>query len=153
MEQIRLHQIRAIYGPVANWDQRLEMYDRPHGPLANELLLSSDHLIVDQLTSPGGQRPHVELTALGNVATEVASANGDEFNARSHTLTYDQSKDLITLRGATLEGGGRIDATVWRNNSPRPIEAGEIEFNPLAGGQIRIIDGSHLELNQLGALQ
>jgi hypothetical protein len=85
--------------------------------------------------------PHVEITALGQFVAEAVSKKSDTYTARSHTLTYDQSKDV-----ATLSGDGRTDARLWRNNSLQPSEARTIRFSPKEGGRASIEGGSSIHI-------
>ncbi|MEX0939153.1 MAG: hypothetical protein WDZ59_14930 [Pirellulales bacterium] len=110
--------IEAIYGPIATWQDRLDL-NNPGRLRAGDFLLDCDQLTVAQSPLQVTGRPPIELETRGNVRVE-----GREFLARSHRMTYDQSKDLLTL-----EGDGTTDAQLWRQDrNNKPLEARAIQF-------------------------
>ncbi len=112
-------------------DRQMKFQDRVHityGPVARPLdRIDPDHLPKDgghmecdamqilQVKSPGSQKPHIELEAKGNAKLE-----GRTFNARADEITFDESKELYTLRAT-----GNRQATIWRQTTPNgePSEA------------------------------
>jgi lipopolysaccharide export system protein LptA len=97
--------VEAVYGPVANWEERLSM--SPGGePGPDCIWITCDDLGVTE--SPmarlnGGAAREVELKAQGNVVIEGQDKQGKMFNATGGRATYDQSKGLFILEGtATL---------------------------------------------------
>jgi hypothetical protein len=96
-------QVRTLYGPVDDWDSKVDA-DAPQGLGERDILLTCDTLRLVQMGQlPDGRKP-VELTAWGNTVVESA-----RFWSRSHRITYVQAKDLLVL-----EGDGRSDAQLWR---------------------------------------
>ncbi|MCA9270362.1 MAG: hypothetical protein KDA41_17895, partial [Planctomycetales bacterium] len=104
---VQLHEdVRAVYGPVDDWNQRRTADDIDTAP--NLVLLSSDALQVAETAglAPGDNEngASFELQALGNAMVE-----GKTFTARAHRLAYAQAKDLLVI-----EGDGRTDAELFR---------------------------------------
>ena len=67
----------------------------------------SPSLQILQRKEPNGQKPFVELEAKGNAKLE-----GRTFNARADEITFDESKELYTLRAT-----GNRQATIWRQST------------------------------------
>lgn len=113
--------IRTIYGPVYDWNQKINPNSEPQ---ENDILLSCDKLVVAQ-GRPGneGTRP-LDMRALGNVFVE-----GQAFQATGDRVTYDQSKDMLILRG-----NGQTDAKIRyrKDNKSATIDksASEFKFYP-----------------------
>lgn len=102
--------VRTIYGPVANWEQKLS--SDPHDGLAvDQYLLSSDRLAVTQMIagSDGRQRA-IEVEATSNATIE-----GRTFTARGARIAYAHGKRMVIL-----EGDGRGDAELWLRGSTNP---------------------------------
>ncbi len=89
------NQIRAVFGPVARWDSRLELHD---GELLPEVArLTCEKLTIFQI--PGREGNPFELSATGNTLIEGKTTNGQMFAARAHRLSFDPAKDLLMLQG------------------------------------------------------
>ena len=103
--------VHITYGPVA---RPLDTIDPDHLPKDGGDL-ECDSLQIIQVKPTGTQKPHVELEAKGNAKLE-----GRTFNARADEITFDESKQLYTLRAT-----GNRQATIWRQSTPNgePSEA------------------------------
>ena len=116
--------IRAIYGPVATWNDRLTSENHQMLPKGG-LLMRCDRLSVFQIVKRFNDGLPIEIVALGNVRID-----GREFAAQAHRMSYDQDKDQIVL-----DGDGRSDARLWRhgndaNNNSAATQASKIQFWP-----------------------
>ena len=101
-------QVKSVYGPVLDWNQKLEG-DDPDKLGPQGVLLNCDELTVR--TTPGVAKPSsdaVELEASGNTLVE-----GADFTARAHRITYTKLKDLLVL-----EGDGQSDAELFHQSQP-----------------------------------
>jgi hypothetical protein len=122
-------QVHAIYGPVEDWDAKLDpdTTDLPPGAM----LLECDELTVTQMAPGADNRGPLELDATGNTVVEGASPQGEIFVARAHQLTYAQAKDLLILHG-----NGRSKAELYRQaqagQPPIRVPADTIHFWPTA---------------------
>ena len=106
------HMVRAVYGPVPDWQGEIVPadFDRPN---QQGLLLSCDRLQIAQpLTGLGGLRT-MELSADENTEVEGQNTDGTYFAAQAARLAYSEAKDLMIL-----EGDGRSDARLWRWEHP-----------------------------------
>jgi hypothetical protein len=141
--------VQAIYGPVDNWQQRLEM--SPGGaPRQGEVWITCQTLGVTE--SPlarlaGAAARQVELMAEGRVIIEGQDPRQGSFTAQGHRAKFDQSKGLFIL-----EGDGVTPATIQRQQfagaPSSPQSAQRMEFNQLTG-RVKI-DGLHKgEINQI----
>ena len=103
--------VHITYGPVA---RPLDTIDPDHLPKDGGDL-ECDSLQIIQVKPTGTQKPHIELEAKGNAKLE-----GRTFNARADEITFDESKQLYTLRAT-----GNRQATIWRQTTPNgePSEA------------------------------
>lgn len=103
--------VHITYGPVAH---PLDTIDPDHLPKDGGDM-ECDALQILQVKPPGTQKPHIELEAKGNAKLE-----GRTFNARADEITFDESKELYTLRAT-----GNRQATIWRQTTPNgePSEA------------------------------
>ncbi len=126
-QQRRVHfrdRVRAIVGPVASWDGRLDP-TRPDrlGPQA--FLLNCNELTV--LQAAGVQPPSVELHATGSVRVD-----GRQFAATGNRLVYDQFKDVLLLQGQ-----GRVPARIRFRSAAgggaSQVAAGSIRYSPRSG--------------------
>ena len=107
--------VRATYGPVSDWDGKLET-EPQDGFAEGQLLLSSDRLTVAEIGPRGPQdETPIELAAIGNAMVE-----GDKFTARGWRIAYARAKQLLIL-----EGDGRNDAEFWRRGSTAPDAAAQ----------------------------
>ena len=101
-------QVRAVYGPVGDWQSELDP-DTPDELGEQAVLLNCDQLIVRQMPSAvRGARATVEMETIGNTLVE-----GQTFTARAHKLTFAEAKDLLVL-----EGNGSSDAQLFRQSRP-----------------------------------
>ena len=96
--------VHIIYGPVAN---PLEIIDPDHLPKDGGVM-ECDSLQILQRKEENSQKPFVELEAKGNAKLE-----GRAFNARADEITFDESKELYTLRAT-----GNRQVTIWRQTTP-----------------------------------
>jgi hypothetical protein len=99
--------VRCAYGPVKDWDTVLEP-DEPDRLGPSGVALNCDGLQVVQAPAMPGRDASFLLDAAGNVRVE-----GQTYSARSESLTFDQEKDLLILKGnmrtaATLSRQERI---------------------------------------------
>jgi hypothetical protein len=139
--------VHAVYGPVANWQERLEM--TPGGsPRPNEVWITSDTLGVTQSVAGRLDDPRnrqIELKAEGRVRIEAQHPQQGSFTAFGHRAGYDQAKALFIL-----EWDGQTPATIQRQQVPggpiSPESAQRMMFN-LETGAVKI-DG-----HQSGHLQ
>ncbi|MBC7819193.1 MAG: hypothetical protein IAG10_20065 [Planctomycetaceae bacterium] len=96
--------VHIIYGPVAN---PLDTIDPDHLPKDGGVM-ECDSLQILQRKEANSQKPFVELEAKGNAKLE-----GRTFNARADEITFDESKELYTLRAT-----GNRQVTIWRQTTP-----------------------------------
>lgn len=97
--------VHITYGPVAH---PLDTIDPDHLPKDGGDM-ECDSLQILQVKPPAGtQKPHIELEAKGNAKLE-----GRTFNARADEITFDESKELYTLRAT-----GNREVTIWRQSTP-----------------------------------
>ena len=105
-------QVKAIYGPVDSWQQRLQRSLRD-GPGAHTVWIACDQLGVFESpltrlrqSEPSGDRRSgsLELVAEGQVIIEGEAPEQGSFTARADRATYDQLKMMFVLEGnpATL---------------------------------------------------
>lgn len=89
---------KTIYGPVTDWNAKLEANDLDAlGPQG--MSLDASALEVREMNQrPGGKRGWFELDATGGVIAE-----GQRFTAQGDRLTYDEEKDQLILRGDPAE--------------------------------------------------
>jgi hypothetical protein len=97
-------QVRAVYGPVLNWQDKLDGDNMSSlGP--EGIVMNCQQLTVREMPPlVRGEKGTMELEALGNTLIE-----GKTFTAHAHRLTYAQAKDLLIF-----EGDGRSDAELYR---------------------------------------
>jgi hypothetical protein len=130
--------VRAIYGPVPDWDSSLDP-DRPETWGNSAVLLSCHELLVAQL---GQQRTNaLELQALGNTTVE-----GKLFTATADRVSYDQSKDLLTLAG-DARNNARLQYRFPNAGQPSHFSAGRISYSPKSG-RLDVDDARQLEFFQ-----
>ncbi|HEX2474380.1 MAG TPA: hypothetical protein VHK01_06535, partial [Lacipirellulaceae bacterium] len=128
--------VRTVYGPVDAWEQELD-WSRPETLPPDSVVLSCDTLSINEdpfaartainareaETRPLGP---VQLEAKGNVRIDGHSESQGTFGALADRATYEQSKDVFFLEGAS-----RTPAQLWLRRYP-----GE-EVTPLSAGRIR----------------
>jgi hypothetical protein len=130
--------VHAVYGPVANWQDRLAM--TPGGaPKPNEVWITCDTLgvtesVVGQMADPRNRQ--IELKAEGRVTIEGQHPQQGSFTAYGHRAEYDQAKGLFVL-----EWDGQTPATIQRQQFPggpiSPETAQRMIFN-LQTGAVRV---------------
>jgi hypothetical protein len=150
--------VQTIYGPVASWDNRLQMTpgDSP-GP--DVIWLECDSLqITDsplaRIQAPaanGGRRAfgQVELTAETNVIIEGEHPEHGAFTLRGHRAAYDQAKTMFVLAG-----DGRMRANITRQETPgAPFQTQSAqEFIYWQNtGKLKVLGFDKVELNQFDA--
>ena len=96
--------VHIVYGPVAH---PLDTIDPDHLPKDGGEM-ECDTLQILQIKPTGTQKPYIELEAKGNAKLE-----GRTFNARADEITFDESKELYTLRST-----GNREVTIWRQTTP-----------------------------------
>jgi hypothetical protein len=103
--------VHIVYGPVA---RPLDTIDPDYLPKDGGVM-ECDSLQILQRKETNLQKPFVELEAKGNAKLE-----GRTFNARADEITFDESKELYTLRAT-----GNRQVTIWRQTTPvgEPSEA------------------------------
>lgn len=107
-QEIAFHdRVRAVYGGVSDWDEKLPE-DDPDRLGRDGALLGCNQLTVRQMSIAPNQPPAMELDALGNVSVE-----GQAFTAKAHRLSYAQAKDQLVL-----EGRGQSDAELFLQSQP-----------------------------------
>ncbi|MFM9966562.1 MAG: hypothetical protein ACKV2Q_35745 [Planctomycetaceae bacterium] len=96
--------VHIVYGPVAN---PLDTIDPDYLPKDGGVM-ECDSLQILQRKEANLVKPFVELEAKGNAKLE-----GRTFNARADEITFDESKELYTLRAT-----GNRQVTIWRQTTP-----------------------------------
>ncbi|NUQ66139.1 MAG: hypothetical protein HUU20_27060, partial [Pirellulales bacterium] len=133
-------QVRATFGPVKSWEDRLDDDPDKLGP--DGAVLQCEQLTVVQMPQPNGGPPAVELYALGNTLVEGAT-----FTARANRMTYAQAKDQLIL-----EGDGWTNAELHYQEVPggptSSFPAQKIFFYP-STRRVDAAGAKTLELNQL----
>jgi len=102
--------VAAIYGPVANWQEKLELANsKMPGP--NTVQLNCERLTIADISRGKSREPQLAITAAGNTYVESM-----QYTAQAARLTYSQPKDMLVLEG------GRENAKLWlnQNNSATP---------------------------------
>ena len=113
--------VKTIYGPVYEWDQKIN----PNAdPQEDDILMSCDTLIVAQgRARRDGTRP-MDLRAIGNTFVE-----GMLFRAAGEQVSYDQSKDMLVLKGS----GARQAEIRYRDVKGNTVENSAKEFKFFPG--------------------
>ncbi|MCA9240607.1 MAG: hypothetical protein KDA37_10420, partial [Planctomycetales bacterium] len=115
-----LGNVRAVYGPVAGWQQELPL--NPPGALPPDTgTLECERLTVNEdplaRTTPVMQEQNdlgpVELHAIGNVKIQGAAEGKGLFTAYAGAASYSKSKEEFVL-----EWDGRSLATIWQQDAP-----------------------------------
>lgn len=119
-----LERVKAVYGPVAAWDQTLDE-TQPPGPTDSFVISDSDRLAVADMSSRAGTFKDMELEATGN-----AVVRGSNFSATAQRICYVRSKDQVIA-----EGDGRNEAILkyqpaQSHTVPVELKAGKILFCP-----------------------
>jgi lipopolysaccharide export system protein LptA len=126
-------QVQAVYGPVANWDAKIE--PRSRDALGERgLVLSADRLEVAEFLPPGAKKGSTEMTAAGNTRVE-----GRDYTALAHRITYTSAKSQLVL-----EGDGRNDAEI--KHQFRDSVAAQKLFYWTDTGDVRIEGGKSFNI-------
>lgn len=91
-------QVKAVYGPVLDWESSLEPDEDPSRLPPGSLNINCENLNVVQM--PGAAKtdpPQVELMAAGNAIAETV-----DFTARADKIKYAQAKQTLSLEGDGL---------------------------------------------------
>jgi hypothetical protein len=104
-------QVRAIYGPIDSWQQRLQM-SLQEGPGEHTVWIHCDQLAVLESPLARLQKPRIfgrpaqgqpmgslELVAEGHVIIEGNAPQQGAFTAHARRATYDQQKTMFVLEG------------------------------------------------------
>jgi len=136
-------QVQTAYATVDSWSARLDV-DHPESLGPGGAVMQCKQLSVSETNAPTG--PSRELEALGNVVVEGNTDDGT-FAARAVRLTYDETKDLLVL-----EGDGRTDAKLFRQQSPggplSEFAARKIRYWPRTNRWLKV-DGARLLQSRL----
>lgn len=136
-----LGNVRTVYGPVAGWDQAIDVTDPSRlGP--RDVVVTSQRLALTDMGQDRDRFDAVELEATGN-----ALVRAQTFNASGQRISYAKSKDQLVLEGdgrnyAVLSYQATPDAT------PAPLKARKILFWPETK-QIEISDLHSFDLQNL----
>ncbi|MCA9264138.1 MAG: hypothetical protein KDA60_09840 [Planctomycetales bacterium] len=120
--------VRAIYGPVQDWNQRLAI-DGPTEFASDTVRMQCQQLTIAEVATGAGAAANrsFELVALGDT-----SIDGGAFTAEAHRISYAQAKDLLVIEGDT-----RTAAVLSRQSRPGGPRtdgaAGKILFHPKSG--------------------
>jgi hypothetical protein len=118
--------VRVVHGPVDSWEQEFE-FDRPESLPPKSFTLECDELWANEdpvaarsalasgQAKSGGLGP-IQLLAIGNVRIAGESASGGRFFAQSTTASYDQGKELVTVKGE-----GRTPAVISVQQRPGEV--------------------------------
>ena len=134
-------QIRAAYAPVFDWSAMLDP-DKQDKLGPKGILLHCNQLRFDQLALPSGDGQSINVEASGNARVE----GGDGvFTARGHSITYDEAKSLLMLKG-----DGRTNAELYRQLQPgapySKTSAQSFRYN-FKTGEIKLDNAGPMEFN------
>ena len=112
------NQVRAVYGPVNDWSDRIEVKQREELP-EQGLLLGCDTLTMLQNGRPNTPNSGMEFIAQGNTTID-----GRQFTATAERLSYEQAKDLLVLEGNERSGAQILhrDAQGERRSVARKLQ-------------------------------
>ncbi|HEV3007383.1 MAG TPA: hypothetical protein VGX78_23125 [Pirellulales bacterium] len=128
--------VRAVYGPVDDWNERLS-HDDPEKLAVGGFVLRSERLQVVQQTLDGKGENAFELTATDNAVADGVAVEDESFFARAGRLSYDTRKGLLVLDG---EAGEAMLLRQSRPGSePDRLAAEKILYHPAS--QYLKIDG------------
>lgn len=132
-------QVKAVYGPVGDWETTLEPDEDPARLPPGSLGISCENLNVVQMPGAGkADPPHVELMAAGNAIAEAV-----DFTARAEKIKYAESKQTLIL-----EGDGLAAAVLERQQGfagPQQRVAARKFTYFLATGNWKIHEGQSLD--------
>jgi hypothetical protein len=150
-------QVHISYAPVASWDAVIES-DDPDVLGPDGMIGRCDTLSVAQMPVPLGNRNCVSLHAAGNVilegraiAQQGREATPTHFTAQGSHLTYDEAKDVLTLRG---EGRAYVRVSTQSQPGAERTEtvAREIQYGRKTK-RMNAVDVMSLQLNALPNMQ
>lgn len=131
--------VRTLYGPVADWRDRLEP-DPRDGLAAGVYLLTSDRLVLAETPVSGNEPAAFEVIADGNTTVE-----GNRFTARAWRVSYARAKELLIL-----QGDGRNDAELWLKGSVTPDAAAQQIRFWTHNNSIQVDGARFFQLSQTG---
>ena len=97
--------VRIVYGPVA---RPLDVIDPDVHLPKDGGEMECNSLTIEQLQETGSTKKYIGLTAEGNAKLE-----GRSFYAQADAISFDESKELYTLRSI-----GSRQVTIWRQAAP-----------------------------------
>ncbi len=103
--------VQATLAPVARWEDRVVVQRREEMSDQTAVLYCQQLTVSQAATNSLGQR-QLHLQAEGN-----AQIVGRQFSARTHRLSYDQSKDLVVLEGSARDSA---ELQLHRDDNPNP---------------------------------
>jgi hypothetical protein len=133
--------VRTLYGPVADWRDKLDP-DPRDGLAEGVYLLTSDRLSLAEMQATGDGQAAFEVVADGNAAVE-----GNNFTARAWRVSYTRAKDLLIL-----QGDGRTDAELWLKGSVAPDAAAQQIRFWTNSNSIQVDGGRFFNLSQTSSL-
>jgi len=143
-------QVKAIYGPIDSWEQRLERALH-QGPGPDTVWIDCDRLSVAEnplaRVQGASRMGPVEVQAKGHVIIEGRTPKGGTFTARGERAAYDQQKTKFLL-----EGGSHAPATL----AHRPFPGGPVDqqsfrkFTYIQATDETKIEDATLQFNQFG---
>ncbi len=126
-------QVRTIFAPVNDWNQRVVM-NKIEDLGEQGILMTSDKLTVIEM-NPIGQRPWIEAFVTGNTIVD-----GTKFTVHAPKISYTSDKQLLTLAG-----DGLADAQLWYRQGP-----GQPESSSAAQKWMYWIDTGKLQADGIG---
>jgi hypothetical protein len=112
--------VRAIYGPVSQWQEKLDANHPQSDP--GVMLLDCDQLAIGTWQPTREDKATVEMKADGNV-----SVRNSTFRSISQRVSFHQASDLLIIGGSAIE-----PAKIWYQTTPNGAsqyaEAGEIKY-------------------------
>lgn len=129
--------VAAIYGPVANWQQKLELIrSNMLGP--NMVQLNCERLMIADISRGQSRKPQLAITAAGNTFVESM-----QYTAQAARLTYSQPKDMLVLEG------GRENAKLWLNQNNSAMPSASARKITITRGSIEAFGIGFLDLSAL----
>ena len=129
--------VAAIYGPVANWQQKLELIRSGMlGP--NMVQLNCERLMIADISRGQSRKPQLAITAAGNTFVESM-----QYTAQAARLTYSQPKDMLVLEG------GRENAKLWLNKNNSAMPSASARKITVTRGSIEAFGIGFLDLSAL----
>ena len=130
--------VAAIYGPVANWQEKLELTSTNMlGP--NTVQLNCERLMIADISRGKSREPQLAITAAGNTYVESM-----QYTAQAARLTYSQPKDMLVLEG------GRENAKLWLNQNKSATPSASARKIAVTRGSIEAFGIGFLDLSALG---